>query len=87
MVEDIDHWLDTNPDSEVVKKVKQFTSEYKKNQLPNFLQTKLMKYGTVKWVSTVALFNSIFYHYPSEDLYLDGVDLPVPGSNFQEKNI
>jgi len=50
--------------------------------LPGFLSKKVWEDKNVKWVSTVALFNSIFYHYPSEELYLDGVELPLPGTNF-----
>lgn len=50
-------------------------------QLPGFLQKKVDKVDNVKWVSAIGLFNSIFYLYPSEQLYLDGFELPIPKSN------
>ena len=54
------------------------------SQLPAFLQkkiTKLDEAGEVQWVSAIGLFNSVFYFYPSEQLYLDGYELPIPKSN------
>ena len=86
MINDIDYWLNINPHSETVQKVKKYTNDYKMNQLPGFLVKKVMYDKTAKWVSAVGLFNSIFYYYPSEELYLDGFELPVPSTNFTEQN-
>eukprot|EP00828_Plagiopyla_frontata_P045111 TRINITY_DN7614_c0_g1_i1.p1 TRINITY_DN7614_c0_g1~~TRINITY_DN7614_c0_g1_i1.p1 ORF type:complete len:103 (-),score=28.80 TRINITY_DN7614_c0_g1_i1:29-337(-) len=48
-----------------------------RDKLPNFIKTKLENLS-LKYYSTISLFHSIFYHYPSEDVYADGIELPLP---------
>ena len=55
-----------------------------KYSLPNFIKLKL-KNINLKLYSTISLFNSIFYHYPSEDVYSDGIELPLPTIDLELK--
>ena len=64
-------------------KIKEFI-DHKRDKLPNFIKTKLENLS-LKYYSTISLFHSIFYHYPSEDVYADGIELPLPTIDLELK--
>jgi len=43
---------------------------------PKFIQKKVNRLKKPKWVSAVALFNTVFHVYPSENAFSDKINLP-----------